>query len=719
MNFPIKSERDKVSILVVDDVPDKLVSMEVILQDLDEEVVTASSGREALRQLLERDFAVILLDVNMPDMDGFETAAMIRQRKRSEHTPIIFITAYSDDTHAVHGYSLGAVDYILAPVIPEVLRTKIAVFVDLFRKTQQVRQQAEERIALAKEQAARAAAEDATRRSMFLAEASDTLAKSLDYENTIRVLLQLVLTTLADSAALAMSRSYDVHAQVEIAAANGSETDYTTVPWESLPPELATVVESVLESRKTHCGRIGSGKRARKSPSHQTSLDRLVEAHSLAFIPLMARGRTLGIFCLARQGEREGFTKIELAVAEDLTARAAIALDNTRLYREIQEGDRRKDEFLAMLSHELRNPLAAITNALECLKESRDDEEIFNSAEQVLDRQVTQMARLVDDLLDVSRITRGKVELRKEIIQLQSAVERAVSASRPMIAARRHDLTVSMPPEDLRLHADPVRLEQVLANLLNNAAKYTEPGGKIFLNVLCDDAQVDIRVRDTGMGIAPHLLPNVFDLFTQGDRSLDRSQGGLGIGLTLVRSLVALHGGQVEAFSEGPRQGSEFVVRLPILTEPAEAAASPDGAAAELAPTSASRRILLVDDNPDLTATMATLLKKLGHDVRIAADGPSAIDLATDFQPELVLVDIGLPGMNGYEVAHFLRQRLQMEQTFLVAMTGYGQSEDRQRSKEAGFDDHLVKPVPLRTVQELLARLQPNLETRALCSRPS
>jgi two-component system CheB/CheR fusion protein len=299
-------------------------------------------------------------------------------------------------------------------------------------------------------------------------------------------------------------------------------------------------------------------------------------------------------------------------------------------------------------------------------------------------------------------------------VELKSIFARAVATAQPLVAARQHQLSVSELPGHTMLLADPARLEQVLANLLNNAAKYTEPGGRIWLSAQRENDHVLLRVRDTGIGIPPKLLPRVFDLFTQGDRSLDRSQGGLGIGLTLVRSLVEMHGGTVEVHSEGIKRGSEFVVRLPVeaevlpeakapspkeIAEP-QPARAPQPAAGD---SSASRRVLVVDDNVDLVMTTTLLLRKMGHEVYSAHDGPAALEAADAYLPEVVLVDIGLPGMNGYEVARHLRQRAGFDRVLLVAMTGYGQQEDRQRSQQAGFDHHLVKPVRWQELQELLA----------------
>ncbi|HVS39683.1 MAG TPA: ATP-binding protein [Gemmataceae bacterium] len=377
---------------------------------------------------------------------------------------------------------------------------------------------------------------------------------------------------------------------------------------------------------------------------------------------------------------------------------------------ELAEAGRRKDEFLAMLGHELRNPLAPIRSAAQLLKLEGDGDARSQQAVEVIDRQVRHLARLVDDLLDVSRISRGQVKLRKEPVELAEVVRRAVEVSRPLIAARGHAFAESTPREPLWLVGDPVRLAQILTNLLNNAAKYTEPGGHIRLTAEKNDSCILWRVRDDGIGVAPELLPRLFHLFTQADRSLDRSQGGLGIGLALVKSLVEMHGGSVAAFSEGLGRGSEFVVRLPILT--AKPAALPSSASEEKneespqRQTAGLRRVLVVDDNRDAAESLAMVLRWEGHETQTAYNGPAALQAAAVFRPEIVFLDIGLPGMDGYAVARQLRQDPASAGVLLVALTGYGQDEDRRRSREAGFDHHLVKPVEPDSLQELLAGAQ-------------
>jgi CheY-like chemotaxis protein/two-component sensor histidine kinase len=318
------------------------------------------------------------------------------------------------------------------------------------------------------------------------------------------------------------------------------------------------------------------------------------------------------------------------------------------------------------------------------------------------ERQVQHMARLLDDLLDVSRISRGRIELRKEVVDVAAVIARSVEAVRPLVEERRHELTVALPAGPLRVEADATRLQQILTNLLNNAAKYTDPGGHVWLTAGRDGAEVVVRVRDSGIGIAPDMLPRVFDLFVQAERRLDRSQGGVGIGLTLVKRLVEMHGGTVTAHSRGSGHGSEFVVRLPARPEPDEPGKGEAGAATARLPR---HRVLVVDDNPDAADSLALLLELAGQEVRAAHDGPSALAEAEAMRPVLVFLDIGMPGMDGFEVARRLRRLPGLAGVRLVAMTGWGQDEDRRRSAEAGFDQHLVKPVEPKALEQLLADL--------------
>lgn len=376
-------------------------------------------------------------------------------------------------------------------------------------------------------------------------------------------------------------------------------------------------------------------------------------------------------------------------------------LTDHKKHQDLQEANRRKDEFLAMLAHELRNPLAPIQNAVVILKHLGLADENVRYAREIIDRQVHHLSRLVDDLLDVSRITLGKVKLQRQPIEINTIIARAVEASRPFIDNRRHQLTVSLPPKGIRVDADPTRLTQILGNLLSNAAKYMNEGGEIFLSTEQSLTEVAIRVRDTGIGISAEFLPRVFDLFIQGDRSMARAEGGLGIGLTLVRRLVEMHGGTVEADSKGLDLGSEFVVRLPIHDEGQKAGASDTLADWDLR-SAAKRKVLVIEDNRDGADTLAMLLRMMGHEVQIAYSGAEGLRVAGAFEPDVILLDIGLPGICGYDVAKTLRQQPGFEHTVFIAMTGYGQDDDKQRSLEAGFSHHFVKPLDPKSLAQLL-----------------
>jgi len=532
-NKPGEMQDEKCDILIVDDLEEKLLVFEAILEELGENLIMVRSGAQALREVLAREFAVILLDVNMPDIDGLETARLVRQYKKSAHTPIIFITAYADELQTAQGYSLGAVDYILSPVVPDVLRQKVRVFVELYRMQQRTRAMAGAQVARARAEAAKVAAEETTRR--------------------------------------------------------------------------------------------------------------------------------------------------------------------------LQDADRRKDEFLAMLSHELRNPLAPIRNAVEVIRRLAPPDPTLTMARDVVDRQVALLARLVEELLDVSRISQGKIALKKEPVDLGRIIAHGVETARPQIDARGQALAVSVPASPVWLSADFARLSQVVANLLNNASKYTGEGGRIELAASAGEGETTIVVRDNGAGIEPQLLPKVFDLFVQGDRSLDRGQGGLGIGLTLVQRLVELHQGRVEAASAGPGKGATFSVTLPCISAVEPQRATP-AAAVSRSSEVCGRRVLVVDDNVDAAESTAAFLRLEGHEVKAVHDGLQALASLRVFDPHVVVLDIGLPGLDGYAVARQLRSRGDTRHVLLVALTGYGQKEDRQRAAEAGFDYHFVKPADPREIQAAIER---------------
>jgi PAS domain S-box-containing protein len=400
------------------------------------------------------------------------------------------------------------------------------------------------------------------------------------------------------------------------------------------------------------------------------------------------------------QGTLKGFTK----VLRDSTERKRLEEELQKRNEALQEADRNKDEFLAVLAHELRNPLAPVFSALSILEQDNLPDDTRRHAREIIDRQVRQLSRLVDELLDVSRITRGKIQLKKKPVDLQAIINSAVETCRPLIDAHKHELTVVVPPEPIWLEGDPTRIEQVIVNLLNNSAKYSKDASRITLTAELAGDKTVLAVQDTGIGIAPELLPHIFDLFTQADRSLERSQGGLGIGLTLVRKLVELHDGTVEAHSEGIGKGSEFVIRLPALREAPHAPLSESttpGSARSVNPL----RLLVVDDNVDAAESMSLVLTMSGHQVHQAHTGEEALQAAKEYRPDAILMDIGLPGLNGYQVAERLRETPDLRDIVLIAMTGYGQEDDRQRAKQVGFDYHLVKPADPQQLQQLLAAL--------------
>jgi signal transduction histidine kinase len=540
---PVSVVADKVNILLVDDQPARLLSYETILEDLGQTLVRAHSGLEALEKLMKDDYAVVLLDVSMPGMDGFETASLIHEHPRFEKTPIIFVTGvHVTELDRLKGYKLGAVDYVYIPVVPEILRSKVAVLVELYCKRRELQ----------------------------------SVNRALEQANT------------------------------------------------------------TLQVEKT----------------------RELEAMNQA----------------------------------------------------LKEADRHKDEFLAVLAHELRNPLAPIRNAVEIMRRSPVSDPQVTWPRDVIERQVRHLSRLVDDLLDVSRITRGNINLTREALTVGAIVARALETVQPLVAEHSHELVVDMPDESLEVEGDLTRLTQVLGNLLNNAAKYTDPGGRIVLEVRAAGPNAEFRVRDSGIGIPPQLLPRLFNLFTQVDGTAHRAQGGLGIGLALVRQLVNMHGGTVGAHSAGAGCGSEFVVTLPlrlvVRDEPVRDAAS---LAAEDAGSRRGHRILLADDNRDALDSLATLLQCDGHEVFTAADGAEALELASSCRPDVMLLDIGMPKLDGYEVARRVREQPWGNGTVLIALTGWGQEEDRRRSREVGFDSHLVKPLDLDALSALLARLPPGV----------
>ncbi|HEY3267705.1 MAG TPA: PAS domain S-box protein [Armatimonadota bacterium] len=546
----------------------------------------------------------------------------------------------------------------------------------------------------------------------FLARASETLAESLDYETTLANLAHTIVPGLADYCYIDVFEAEDRVRRLAVAHADPEQEDLLrqlqlTYFTSSAPrhPRLKALRRGETQL-VTHL-RDADFRAAAEDEDHLAALRKL-GACSFMGVPLSVHGEAFGgiSFMYADSGRR--YTQQDLALAIELARRASVAVENARLYREIRKADLAKDQFLAMLSHELRNPLGAISNALKLIDLRGKADPSTQRTLNVVDRQAKHMARLVDDLLDVSRITQGKIELRTALITLSDIVDQALQTAAPLLEAREHTLSTHVDPEPVWLQADPIRLAQVLTNLLSNAAKYTKPGGSIVLTAGREDNQAVLRVRDSGMGIAPDMLRQVFDLFAQAERSLDRAEGGLGIGLTVVKSLVEMHHGAVEAHSEGPGKGSEFVVRLPALSAASAPRADGDPAANSGDAAPKRLRIMLVEDNVDAAKTLGEILGMWGYTVRIVHDGLTALEVAARFRADVVLLDIGLPSMDGYEVARRLRGNADLHPATLVALTGYGQEEDHIRSREAGFNHHLVKPVDFATLESLLSGLEPS-----------
>jgi PAS domain S-box-containing protein len=661
---------ERVSILLVDDTPQNLVTLEAILESPGLELVCARSGREALRTLLDRDFAAILLDVNMPDLDGFEAASLIRGRQRSAHTPIIFLTAYPDEAQSGRGYALGAVDYMLTPVQPDVLRAKVGVFADLFRKTREIARQSE--LLWQAEEKLRRQAEEALRRA--------------DER------LRLMIESVTDYAIFSIDR------------------DGFVASWNAGAERLFLYAESQIIGRPADILWEGRVEKAAGPPSSPNDFGAASTAQGSQSLLHGEDDR----WCFRKDGTRfcgnrlvtplhdsEGRVHGSTVVVKDVTARREAESALRESEARLREADRRKDEFLAVLAHELRNPLAAIASAT-VVAQTPGLESKWDWCKEVIGRQVKHLTRLMDDLLDVSRITLGKIQLQRSHVDVRKVLARAIEAVQPLADAQHQQLDADAPNEPVFVYGDATRLEQVFINLLTNAVKYTPDHGRITLTAGIVGGEVVIDVRDTGIGIDPAMLPMVFELFAQADRGPERSRGGLGIGLSLARKLAELHGGTITATSEGRGHGSTFTVRLPrvmVAMPEAPVTRSPSQVAVP-----ANRTVLIVDDNRDAAEALALFLQGAGYDVHAVHDGQAALDAADQQLPDVVLLDLGLPLLDGYQVAERLRLRPAGRGVRLIAVSGYGQEQDRRRTASAGFEHHLVKPIDYNALLSLLGQ---------------
>jgi signal transduction histidine kinase len=653
------------SILIVDDSPDKLVALESILRDVPTTIVTARSGREALRQLLHADFAVILLDVRMPGMDGFETAALIRERPRSAQTPIIFITAFGDETHVARGYSLRAVDYILTPVVPDVLRTKVSVFVDLFRAAAQVHRQAES-LRLRAAQLHRLTA----------------ASLAIHAAPTVDTMLEAVARSardLFDAACAVATARFDERRTLRVVSAAPGFDD----PESDLASTLV-VARGVRPHRNTRGSR------------------------EVLVAPLVTReGRNIGAIDVTRPGPAP-FSDEDEDLLVQLARMIAIAIENV-LFAEAREANRLKDEFIATVSHELRTPLNALRSWAWILRGGAVSPEKMARAAEAIERNVVAQARIVDDLLDVSRIVTGKLRLNSRVVVLGPIIENAIEAFAGAAAAKGIAVRSFVDPAAGAVLGDPERLQQVVWNLLSNAMKFTPQGGRV--DVFLDRVGADVRVRvvDSGQGIAPDFLPHVFERFRQADASSTRRTGGLGLGLAIVRHLVELHGGRVDVASPGEGLGATFCFTLPAApaaenaTETIALLASAEPIDVKAPRDLAGLRVLIVEDEPDTRDALMLVMSEAGAQVTGAADAEEALRELTVARPDVLVCDIGLPSEDGYALLGRVRALEHAGPPIpAIALTAYAQESDRVRALEAGFLSHLAKPVePTRLVGAL------------------
>jgi len=685
-----------VDILVVDDNPNQLATLRAVLAELGANVVCVGSGRDALRCLLTRDFAAILLDVNMPIMDGFETARLVRQRPRSEHTPIIFVTAYGDEIHEARGYSLGAVDYITTPVIPDVLRAKIAVFIELFRTSAEVRRQA-----------------NSLRRRAAqlhgLTEASLAIHRASSMEALVPIVAERACGIVGARFAAARLRLDHRQYAAESSDTGSMTADVSAAFADVMERACATASPIHVAARKVARSQAAAGARTDAAgPTLDEGDDTALPAAGCLAVPLTARdGRNIGVVLVA--GKVDGaFDGEDAAILLQLGQMASIAAENT-LYGEEREANRLKDEFLATVSHELRTPLTAMLSWARLLQDGIGDDRERRRGLEVIERNARAQSRLIDDLLDTSRIVTGKLLIARDPVAIEPVISDAVESVRPAAAAKAIELRIDVENGGTVI-GEAKRLQQILWNLLTNAVKFTPRDGRVDVVARRDGDELELRVSDTGPGISRAFLPHVFDRFRQADTSTTRAHGGLGLGLAIVRHLVDLHGGTVRAESEGEQRGATFVVRLPLsaaLVEPATTAtAAADG---RFAVTLDGLRVLVVEDDGDGREAIAMLLTTAGADVVAVESAQAALAAIADGVPHVLVSDIGLPLEDGYVLIQKVRQ-LDADHGGAVpaiALTAYTRPQDRARALAAGYQAHVSKPVDPAELLSTLAAYVP------------
>lgn len=756
-------------ILLVDDHEANLLALEVVLQPLGQELVKARTGEEALRLLLHEDFAVVLLDIRLGGMDGFEVAQSIRAQERSKQTPIIFVTAYeSDDFPLAKAYTLGAVDYLVKPLAPEILRAKVEVFLSLFCRTEQIRQlqrQQSENEALHR---FRAIIEHSWDGYAFIGTdsiihyASPSNFRILGYRLEEFIghsvfefmhpddkdrMQKLFAALLAQPGGVITSVYRYRHKDgrwrwLEATGTNllddpavraiiGNYRDITEQKEsEQARAELAAIVESSedaiigedLQGNVTSWNQGAErlyGFRAEEIVGKSISVLHFAEGagDSPNLLERLGRGEWVEPFHTVRR--RKDGTRVDVSlsvspikdsegrmigaakIARNIGPQKRLEEELRRHARELAEAHRHKDEFMAMLAHELRNPLAPMRTGVHILRQSQTPPEVRQRTHDMMDRQLRHLSRLIDDLLDVSRIVRGKVQLRRERLDLRYVVRTVAHDRRPVLEQAGLTLLLDVSETPVCVLGDQTRLTQVLNNLLDNSVRFAKGRNTVTVRIRADaeHRQAVLSVRDEGIGIDPKLLPHVFTPFLQADRSLDRSRGGLGLGLSMVKGLVELHGGRAEAFSEGPGRGAEFAIRLPLEQESPALSETPSG----LQASGKKLRILVIEDNRDAADSLRLLLDLMGHEARVTYAGPEGVAEAKNWRPDVVLCDIGLPGMDGYEVARQLRHSQGTAKILIVAISGYARDPDVQRSRETGIDFHFLKPIDPAQLRKVLA----------------
>ncbi len=666
-------------ILLVNAAADELPAMHAAALKLRASIVSLQADELATYQGDFERCAVVIMDIALLHM-----AAQLRGRYGFGNTPLLFLTAAGDAQIGLidAASALGGIDFLARPIVQTLLEVRLRFLFELHRS--------ERRLRRARMRQAGDASGGREGRALWTQSQPDhdpwrhqpAEAKAGSGEDRYRNLFESI-----DEGFVVYELLYD---------ANGEVADL-----------LFLEVNPAFEE---HTGlRNAVGKTIMElepSPDKRWLLryDDVVRTgvpiHFLRHVRSMDYWFEVSANRLGGPGSRK-----VAVLLNNITARKRSEETLRRLAVELSEADRRKSEFLATLAHELRNPLAPLRNGLEVMRMSVNNPDALEKTRSMMERQVNVMVHLIDDLLDIARISTGKIELKKERVGVNTVVSRAVETSQPLLEASNHQLSVELPDEDLQIEADPIRIAQVLSNLLNNAAKYTESGGRIKVAVHRDGDEVVISVTDTGMGIPAAWLSSVFDMFRQVGRHIDRAQGGLGIGLTVVRGLVALHGGSVSASSEGPGKGSTFVVRLPLAAQEIVAPRVESDLEQTHSTMENHLSVLIVDDNRDAADSLAMVLELGGYETLVAYDGEQALKIARDAAPRVIFLDIGMPKKNGYEVARELRQLPGMQDAILVALTGWGAEDDRKRSRDAGFNHHLTKPAELSAVEALLAEL--------------